>query len=390
VSFDPDAYAGEFNPEAYTQPFDPEAYAGPQEKPMTMGERLKFAAHKTAGHLPAAGAILGGAAGLGLGAAMGIPTGPGAVLTGAAGAGLGAGLLSAAGKGLQQSIDKALGYDAPNSIEEATKEAAKTGAGDAALTAGGAMAGEVLGAAARPVASKLRGIQQTAENKIADWNARPLEATARSAQGTAGAARANASRTLERLTMKGGLPEAEQAANEAALQTPEAQDLASQLAAKARGELPEKLGQMQNAQALAEQAAADAAGARSPEAVRAAAKEMRGDALKRLATRYIIPAASGAAAERLMGGSGAFGAVAGLGLRPSARAILRAVTSPGFVAPAAGAAASMAELPSLIPIESGSALGAALSEEMPTTPSLQAVLADLKRRREQQMMGSNP
>lgn len=202
---------------------------------------------------------------------------------------------------------------------------------------------EIPGAIGRRLLPRAQAFLGRAEQAIADRSAGGAEALAKSAQGTAGASRANASRTVERLGMKEALAPAEIAANEAALGTPEAQQLAQELAARARGELPERLAHMQATQALAQRTAADAAAARSPEAVRAMEKQMRTDATKRLLTRYILPGAAGYAVGELGGGHGTLGAAAGFGARPMLRATLRNLTSPAFQAPLGRVGVDVAE-----------------------------------------------
>jgi hypothetical protein len=106
--------------------------------------RLAEAVHKTAAFLPMAGGIVGGA----LGAGAGAPTGPGAILTGAAGAGM----LGGAGKGIQHLIDTALGYEQPMSFGDAALDTGKAAGGEALGAGIGAGAGEILSAAAKPLA----------------------------------------------------------------------------------------------------------------------------------------------------------------------------------------------------------------------------------------------
>jgi len=194
-----------------------------------------------------------------------------------------------------------------------------------------------------------------------------------------------------------GLPAAEQAANTAAASTPEASQLAQELASRARGELPDKLAHMQVAEALSKQTAAEAAAARSPEAIAAMEKQMRSETARRLLMRYVLPSAGGYVAGEMAGGHGGVGAIAGFGARPMARAVLRGLASPGFTAPASRALAGGAEaLSSLAPsaeraaISLSPAIASALEDEMPSVPKLQQLLAELQKKRSDQMVGSNP
>jgi hypothetical protein len=157
-----------------------------------------------------------------------------------------------------------------------------------------------------------------------------------------GASRANASRTIERLGMTEGLSAADQAANAAALSTPEATGLASALAAKARTELPDKLAHMQATEALAAQAAADVPVARAAgETVDSAKRILSQRALAQL-NRYAIPAVAAGVGAALGGPVGAgIGAAAGRGISPGVRAVVgNLVFSPEARRVAAGAAST--------------------------------------------------
>lgn len=227
------------------------------------------------------------------------------------------------------------------------KEVAASGATGAALSGAGARLLQLLAKPVNAVGDALlpraQAIRDRLMSAVGDRSAAAAEATAKSAQGSAGAATANASRLIERLGMREALPAADAAANDAALATPEARTLAQKLAGKARTELPGKLAHVEGASALAEQTAADAAAARSPEAVTAMEKQMRSEIVARLLKRYIVPAGTGYAVDKLTGGSGAMGAVAGLGMRPTGRALVRAATSPAVMAPLSRALVSGAE-----------------------------------------------
>jgi len=244
----------------------------------------------------------------------------------------------------------------------------------------GELAAQGVGAAGRAILSPTKAFLQRAETAIADRSAALKEAIAKAAQGTAGAARANASRLVERLGMTEALPATEVAANQAALATPEATQLAQELAAKARQELPQKLAHMQSAQALAETTAQDAAQARSPEAVRAMEQVMRAEATKRLLTRYLIPSAVGAGVGEMFGGhtGGGIGIGLGLGARPMMRAIARNATGPAFQAPIGRLATSVAEKMAQV---GGDATLPELSTLTPAVKDrLDAIIASLRQR----------
>lgn len=227
------------------------------------------------------------------------------------------------------------------------KQVAAAGATGAVLSGAGAKLLQLLAKPANAIGDALlpraQALRDRLMSAIGDRSASAAEATAKSAQGSAGAATAAGSRLLERLGMKNALPAADVAANDAALSTPEAQGLAQQLAGKARTDLPGKLAHVQSASALAEQTAAEAAAARSPEAVASMEKQMRSEIAGRLLKRYLIPAGTGYAVDKVTGGSGAMGAIAGLGMRPTGRALVRAVTSPAVTAPLSRALVSGAE-----------------------------------------------
>lgn len=141
----------------------------------TIGERLKYAAHKTAGLLPMAGAIAGGTLGGGLGGAVGFPTtGPGGIAATAAGAGLGAGLGSSGGKSLQHFVDTALGYENNPGIAATAKDSAVTGAKDAALTTAAGIAVPTLFAAAGRAAPALDSLGNKLGRRVLNGGATPL------------------------------------------------------------------------------------------------------------------------------------------------------------------------------------------------------------------------
>jgi hypothetical protein len=207
-----------------------------------------------------------------------------------------------------------------------------TGAGLGLLAGvGGEGVLQGIGAVGRALSPRLQAWQDRVASLLGDKAAKSAEATAKSAAGASGAARANASRTVERLGMPEGLSAAEQAQNAAALGTPEAQQLAAELAAKARGELPGKLMHMQNAEALAAQTAADVAPARAFGQTTDYAAQMLAQRAKAQLNRYAIPAAGGVAGY-LMGDDGhkgssalaglGIGAAAGRGISPAIRAVV--------------------------------------------------------------------
>lgn len=199
-------------------------------------------------------------------------------------------------------IALALGFAGPGGMK-------KTGAAaQAAQTGGGIM-------------DKLRAWSQGLGRQVEDKAAKAAEATAASAKGTHGAAVANASRTIERLGMENGLPEADAALNQAALGTPEAQTLASKLAEKARGTLPGQLGHMESTGALAAQTAEDATKARLPENVQQYADQVLKQRTRTQLKRYALPIAgatygaiSGDGDMEHRAGRGALFGIAGAGL----------------------------------------------------------------------------
>lgn len=147
----------------------------PPERDLTTGERLRYALHKTAGLLPAAGGIAGGFMGGGLGAALGFPTtGPGGIATTAAGGALGAGLLSAGGKSLQHAADVSLGYEEDPGIESVLVDSAKTGARDAAYTGAGGMILPTAAAAAGKFAPILNAMGNKLGRRVLNGGATPL------------------------------------------------------------------------------------------------------------------------------------------------------------------------------------------------------------------------
>lgn len=156
--------------DALTKPAAPP----PQREP-TIGERLKYAAHRTAGLLPAAGGIAGGALGGGIGGAIGFPTtGPGGIVTTAAGAGVGAGLGAAGGKALQHFADSALGYEKAPSIPDTIKDSAKTGAQDAAFTAAGGVLVPTLAAGVGRLAPAVDSIGNRFARRVLTGGATPM------------------------------------------------------------------------------------------------------------------------------------------------------------------------------------------------------------------------
>lgn len=149
--------------------------AAGQPAPLSIGDRLKYAAHKTAGMLPAAGGIAGGVLGGTAGGALGFPTtGPGGIATTIGGASLGAGLLSAGGKSLQHAIDSALGYEENPGIAATAIDSAKTGAQDAAFTAAGGMALPTMAGAAGKLAPAVESIGNRFARRVLSGGATPL------------------------------------------------------------------------------------------------------------------------------------------------------------------------------------------------------------------------
>lgn len=147
----------------------------PAQRDLTPGERLRYALHKTAGLLPAAGGIAGGVMGGGLGAALGFPTtGPGGIATTAAGGALGAGLLSAGGKSLQHAADVSLGYEEDPGIESVLMDSAKTGAKDAAYTAAGGFMFPTAAAAGGKFAPILNAMGNKMGRRVLNGGATPL------------------------------------------------------------------------------------------------------------------------------------------------------------------------------------------------------------------------
>lgn len=147
----------------------------PAQRDLTPGERLRYALHKTAGLLPAAGGIAGGVMGGGLGAALGFPTtGPGGIATTAAGGALGAGLLSAGGKSLQHAADVSLGYEEDPGIESVLMDSAKTGAKDAAYTAAGGFMFPTAAAAGGKFAPILNAMGNRMGRRVLNGGATPL------------------------------------------------------------------------------------------------------------------------------------------------------------------------------------------------------------------------
>lgn len=146
-----------------------------QQQEPSWTERLKYAAHKTAGLLPAAGGIAGGAVGGGLGGAVGFPTtGPGGIVTTAAGAGVGAGLGSAGGRALQHAIDASLGYEQDQGTAETIKDSAKTGARDGAITAAGGVIVPTLLTGAGRLAPALDSVGNRFGRRVLSGGATPL------------------------------------------------------------------------------------------------------------------------------------------------------------------------------------------------------------------------
>ena len=123
--------------------------------------------------------------------------------------------------------------------------------------------------------------------------------------------------------MTEGLPAAEQAANAAALSTPEAEALASELAARARADLPSRLSHVQAAEALAAQTAQDIPAARTTGETTEYAKRMLLQRAQAQLGRYAIPAAGAAIGAAFGGPVGAgLGAAAGRGISPGVRAVV--------------------------------------------------------------------
>jgi hypothetical protein len=275
------------------------------------------------------GQIGGGLATLaipGAGVAKGLSTG--ARLARAAG--LGAGLGAAAGLG---------GSEADLTRGDVSGAAADTGVGatlGGLLGVGGEAIAQGLGSLGRALLPKVEALAARIATKVADRSASATESTARSAVGTFGkqtAMGASDLRLLKMLEEQGVTPETQAAIREA-LDGPEAAALREELAANGLGRFPGQLASIESSKALVEATAADAATARSPEAVAAMESQMRGEKVKVLLTRYFGPAIAGYLLGELAGGHGTLGAIAGFNARPMLQATYRALTSPGFTAPA--------------------------------------------------------
>lgn len=188
------------------------------------------------------------------------------------------------------------------------------------------MGGKALGSTLAP---KVQAIYDRIMTKIADRSAGGADATLRSAVGTLGKATAGGSadlKLLQFLQEQGVSSELGQKITQA-LSGPESAALRESLGTNAVERLPDSLARIQGARGLVEQAAADAAAARSPAAVAATEQAMRKETASRLLTRYALPAAAGG----LLGGP--VGVIAGFGARPMMRATLRGLNSPSFQAP---------------------------------------------------------
>jgi hypothetical protein len=221
------------------------------------------------------------------------------------------------------------------------------------LQAFGGAAKDLVAAPAQAALPWLQRLEQKFGTKVMDASVKPAESTLRSATGTLGALSREGSTTMKDLaegTRPGSpLSVLEQRKNQAALASPDAQELAADLAGKARDRLPGQMDSIKNGRALVEQAAQDVSDAQTPEALAATEQRMRSYANDTLLKRYILPAAAGAAAGKVLGGdeNGNIGAVAGLGVglggRPMLRAIMRQASNPGYAAPFSRAAVSAAE-----------------------------------------------
>lgn len=235
--------------------------------------------------------------------------------------------------------------DARGGFKDTLEQAGLGGAIGLAL--GGA--GKLL---AKPAAAALPWLQRLEAKfaqKIKDASVKPAEATLKSATGTLGALTAEGSRQIERLGMDAALPAAEQAANKAALASPEAEALATNLAQKARTKLPDQLARIQGGEGLVQQATADVAAAKTPQALADTEQRMRSYANDTLLKRYLLPGAAGAATGYVLGGDEGhgLGASTGLGLglsaRPMLRAIVRQGSNPGYAAPLTRKAVSITQ-----------------------------------------------
>jgi len=255
----------------------------------------------------------------------------------------------------------------------------------AGLSGGGAKLLQLLGRGAGTLGEKLlpkaEALRDAIAAKVGDRSAAAAESTARSAVGTFGAQTAGGSadlKLLQALSEQGVSPET-QAKIAEALAGPDAAALRESLAKNALDRLPGKLAGIEGGRALVEQTAADAAAARTPEALASTEKQMRRSAADILLKRYVLPAAVGAGVGELTGGhyGGAAGLGLGLGARPLLRAIVRNALSPGFTAPASRALVSGAERLSGATGDAIPRLGGLMQ---PTFADLEQMITDALRR----------
>lgn len=270
-----------------------------------------------------------------------VGTVPAMFVPGAQGQGLsvGARLLQAAKAGATtlgalSAAKGAIESDAPT-VGGRLAEAGGQGLAGAAMGGIAAPAGELVGMGVGKAAQTLLPAAQRFNarifGKVADKAAKAAEDTARSAKGSYSAAVAEGSRQLETLGGRIGaaLSPEQAAANMAALQQPEASELASQLSGVAREKLPNALEHIESAKALADATEEAARNARDPEAVNAYARQLLGQRTKAQLKRYGIPIAGGIVGALAGHGSptatllglGA-GSLAGRGLSPTLRAVI--------------------------------------------------------------------
>lgn len=295
------------------------------------------------------------------------------------GAARGAGLLSALGRGAATGAVAGLGASNADLTQgDVGRAALDTAAGaGVGLAAGGA--GRALGALGQKAIGRVAAIDESVARKAAD-EAASLTASAR---GEAGRAAQDAYKQLEHLRELGAMGTLTQE------QAKVAEQLQQELAGKASAKLLPAAAQ----KAAAAQAYSDAMSSEAQRAEELAAKKFSlGELKQQLGARllrYGLPALGGAAAGLTgYGGHGALGgaavgALAGAGMRPMLRSLIRMGSQPVVQRPVISGAAAL--LGAAAPLASGSAAPASLA----ASPQVAAMIAALRQSPQQSQAQPN-